>query len=140
MKENCLLIVFRMTTKRKHSEVTLKTKYEALEEFDKNRPNKEATIQFNVPRSALSTWRQPISIIFYRIDCFRIFWTTCRGNYRRRWWKWRWGIQWTNRTSLKKWSWQDRLGTLNRLGLFTEDLSFDPFNLKANPHNQSLKR
>ena len=71
MKESYLYIVLRITTKRKHNEVTLK--YEALQEFDKNRPNKEATIQFNVPRSALSTWRQPISIIFYRIDCFRIF-------------------------------------------------------------------
>ena len=65
-----------MTTKRKHNEVTLKTKYEALEEFDKNRPNKEATIQFNVPRSTLSTWRQPISTIFCWIDCFWISWTT----------------------------------------------------------------
>ena len=53
-----------MTTKRKHNEVTLKTKYEALEEFDKNRPNKEATIQFNVPGSTLSTWNQPISTIY----------------------------------------------------------------------------
>ena len=63
MKENCLCIVFRMTTKRMHNEVTLKTRYEALKEFDKNRPNKEAAIQFNVPRSTLSTWNQPISTI-----------------------------------------------------------------------------
>ena len=55
MKENCLCIVFRMTTKRKHDEVTLKTRYEALKEFDKNRPNKEAAIQFNDPRKTLST-------------------------------------------------------------------------------------
>ena len=41
MKESCLCIVFRMATKRKHNEVTLKAKYEALTEFDKNRPNKE---------------------------------------------------------------------------------------------------
>ena len=47
MKENCLYIVFRMTAKRKHNEVTLKTKYETLRDFDKNRPNKEPTIQFN---------------------------------------------------------------------------------------------
>ena len=64
MKENSLCIVFRMTTKRKHNEVTLKTKYEALEEFDKNRSNKEATTQFNVPRSTLSTSNQPISTLF----------------------------------------------------------------------------
>ena len=65
MKENCLCIVFRMTTKRKHNKVTLRTKYEALKEFDKNRPNKEVAIQFNVPRSALSTWNRPISTIVW---------------------------------------------------------------------------
>ena len=64
MKENCLCIAFRMTTKRKHNEMTLKTKYEALEEFDKNRPKKVAIIQFNVPRSTLFTWNQPVSTIF----------------------------------------------------------------------------
>ena len=63
MKGNCLRIVFRITTKRKHNEVTLKTKYEALKEFDKNRPNKEAAIQFNVRRSTHSTWNQPILTI-----------------------------------------------------------------------------
>ena len=52
-----------MTTNRKHNEVTLKAKYEALKEFDKNRPNKEAAIQFNVSRSALSIWNQPIQTI-----------------------------------------------------------------------------
>ena len=35
MEENCLCIEFRMATKRKHNEVTLKTKYEASKEFDK---------------------------------------------------------------------------------------------------------
>ena len=65
MKENCLCIVFRMTTKRKHNKVTLRTKYEALKESDKNRPNKEVAIQFNVPRSALSTWNRPISTIVW---------------------------------------------------------------------------
>ena len=59
MKENCLCIVFRITTKGKHNEVT----YEALTEFDKNRPNKEVSIRFNVPRSTLSTWSLPISTI-----------------------------------------------------------------------------
>ena len=44
MKENCLCIVFRMTRKRKHNEVTSKAKYEALTEIDKNRPNKEVAI------------------------------------------------------------------------------------------------
>ena len=46
--EDCLCIVLRMTTKRKHNKVTLKTEYEAMKEFDKNRPNKEVSIQFNV--------------------------------------------------------------------------------------------
>ena len=64
MKENCLCIASRIVTKRKHNKVTLKSKYEALEEFDKNRPNKEATIQFNVPGKTLSTWNQPISTIY----------------------------------------------------------------------------
>ena len=41
MKGNCLCIVFRMTTKRKHNEVTLKTKYKALEEFDKKNLTKK---------------------------------------------------------------------------------------------------
>ena len=41
------------------------------------------------------------------IDCFWIFWTTCRGNYRQGWWKWRWRIRWTNCRCLKKWSWRD---------------------------------
>ena len=49
-----------MTTKRKHNKVTLKKKYEALKEFDKDRPNKEVAIQFNVPRSTLSTLNHPI--------------------------------------------------------------------------------
>ena len=47
MKENCLYIVFIVTVKREHNEVTIKTKYETLREFDKNRPNKEPAIQFN---------------------------------------------------------------------------------------------
>ena len=55
MERNCLCNVFRITTKRKHNKVTLKTKYEALKDYDKNRPNQEAAIQFNVPRSTLST-------------------------------------------------------------------------------------
>ena len=52
-----------MTIKRKHNEVTSKTKYEALKVFDKNRPNKEVAIQFNVPKKTLFTWNQPISTI-----------------------------------------------------------------------------
>ena len=40
-----------MATRGKHNEMILKTKYEALKEFDKNRPNKEVAIQFNLPGS-----------------------------------------------------------------------------------------
>ena len=45
-----------MATKRKNNEVTLKTiKDETLKELDKNRPNKEVAIQFNVPGSTVAT-------------------------------------------------------------------------------------
>ena len=63
MEENGSCAVFSKTTKIEHNEVTLKIKYEALEVFDKNRPNIEIAIQFNVPRSTLSTWNQRISTI-----------------------------------------------------------------------------
>ena len=118
-------IVFRMTIKRKHNEVTSKTKYEALKVFDKNRPNKEVAIQFNVPKSTLSTWNQPISTIVCWIDCFWIFWTTCWGIYRWGWWKWRWRIGWK---TAHPWGNEadETIKTLNRLRLFTEDLGFDP--------------
>ena len=39
-----MCIVFRLTSERKHNELTLKTKYKTLKEFDKNRPNKEVAI------------------------------------------------------------------------------------------------
>ena len=38
-----------MATKRKHHEVTLKVKYEALKELEKGRPNKCAANQFSIP-------------------------------------------------------------------------------------------
>ena len=41
MQESYFCILFRMTTKRKHNKVTLKTKYEELKELDENRPNEE---------------------------------------------------------------------------------------------------
>ena len=47
-----------MATKTKHKEVTLKTKYEALKELDKNGLKKEVATQFNVPGSTLATWRK----------------------------------------------------------------------------------
>ena len=47
-----------MATKRKHNEVTLKTKYEVLKELNKNKPKKEVATQFNVPGSKLAAWRK----------------------------------------------------------------------------------
>ena len=44
-----------MATKRKHHEVTLKVKYEALKELEKGRPNKGVANQFSIPGSALAT-------------------------------------------------------------------------------------
>ena len=38
--------------------MTLKTKYEALKELDKNRSNKEVMIQFNVSGSTLAAWKK----------------------------------------------------------------------------------
>ena len=37
-----------MATKRKHHEVTLKVKYEALKELEKGRPNKDVANQFSI--------------------------------------------------------------------------------------------
>ena len=39
--------MFRMATKRKHNEVTLKTMYEEPTELEKNIPSKEVVIEFN---------------------------------------------------------------------------------------------
>ena len=57
------MLVYCVRNDRKKSISDLKAKYEALKEFDKNRPNKGAAIQFNVPRSTLPTRNQPISTI-----------------------------------------------------------------------------
>ena len=43
--------------KRKHHEVTLKVKYEALKELEKGRPNKGVANQFSIPGSTLATWK-----------------------------------------------------------------------------------
>ena len=47
-----------MATKRKHNEVTLKVKYEALKELEKGRPNKVVASQFGIPGSTLTTWKK----------------------------------------------------------------------------------
>ena len=47
----------KMATKRKHHEVTLKVKCEALKELEKGRPNKAVANQFSIPGSTLATWK-----------------------------------------------------------------------------------
>ena len=53
-----------MATKRKHHEVTLKAKFEALKELEKDRPNKDHANQFYIPRSTLATWKKNKMKIF----------------------------------------------------------------------------
>ena len=53
-----------MATKRKHNEVTLKVKYEALKELEKGRPNKDVANQFGIPGSTLATWKKSKEKIF----------------------------------------------------------------------------
>ena len=50
----------KMATKRKHHEVTstLKVKYEAIEELEKGRPNKDVANQFSIPGSTLATLKK----------------------------------------------------------------------------------
>ena len=47
-----------MTTKRKHREVTLKVKYEALKELEKRKPNKDVADHFSIPGSTLAIWKK----------------------------------------------------------------------------------
>ena len=53
-----------MATKRKHHEVTLKVKYEALKELEKGRPTKNVANQFSIPGSTLATWKKTKEKIF----------------------------------------------------------------------------
>ena len=53
-----------IVTKRKHHEVTLKVKYEALKEMEKGRPNKGVAKQFSIPGSTLATWKKNKEKIF----------------------------------------------------------------------------
>ena len=54
----------KMATKRKHHEVTLKVKYEALKELKKSRPNKDVANQFSITGSNLATWKKNKKKIF----------------------------------------------------------------------------
>ena len=129
-----MCIVFRIARKRKHNEVTLKAKYEAQKDLDKNRPNKEVAIQFNVPGSTLATWNQPILTMVCWRGRFWIFWKTCGGNYFREWRIWL-----TNCTSLKKWSWRDNWN-FEQIKSVHRGCKFWSFNLKTDPHYQSGKK
>ena len=45
----------KMAPNRKHYEVTLKVKYEALKELEKRRPNKDVANHLSIPGSTLAT-------------------------------------------------------------------------------------
>ena len=47
-----------MATERKHHEVTLKVKYEALKELEKDMTNKHVENKFSIPSSTLATWKK----------------------------------------------------------------------------------
>ena len=47
-----------MATERKHHEVTLKVKYEALKELEKDMTNKHVEKKFSIPGSTLATWKK----------------------------------------------------------------------------------
>ena len=53
-----------IATKRKHHEVTLKVKYEALKELEKDRPNKGVAKQLSIPGSTFTTWKKNKEKIF----------------------------------------------------------------------------
>ena len=53
-----------VATKRKHYEVTLKVKYEALKELEKGRPNKDVANQFSIAGSTLAHWKRNKEKIF----------------------------------------------------------------------------
>ena len=54
----------KIATKRKHHEVTLKVKYQALKELEKGKPKKDVSNQFSIPGSTLATWKNNKEKIF----------------------------------------------------------------------------
>ena len=44
-----VVVTHKMATKRKHREVTLKVKFEALKELEKGRQNKDVAKQYGIP-------------------------------------------------------------------------------------------
>ena len=59
-----MVVTHKMATKRKHQEVTLKIKYEALKELEKGRQNKDVAKQFGIPGSTLVTLKKSKENIF----------------------------------------------------------------------------
>ena len=47
-----------MASKRKHNEVTLKIKYNALKDLEKGHLTKDVAKEYNIPTSTLATWKK----------------------------------------------------------------------------------
>ena len=59
-----MVVTHKMATRRKHREVTLKVKFEALKELEKGRQNKDVAKQYGIPGSTLATWKKNKENIF----------------------------------------------------------------------------
>ena len=59
-----MVVIHKMATKRKHQEVTLKVKNEALKELEKGRQNKHVAKKYGIPGSTLATWKKNKEKIF----------------------------------------------------------------------------
>ena len=72
----------KMAAKRKHNEVTLKVKYNALKELEKGRPNKDVANQFSIPGSTLDTWKKNKKKIFDAFENSSLKTPTCQNRKR----------------------------------------------------------
>ena len=68
-----------------------------------------------------------------------MFWTICRGNYWRGWWKRRWRIRRTNRLSLQNWSWRGNRH-FEQIKAVHRGCRFSSFNVKADTHYRSERK
>ena len=59
-----MVVTHKMATKRKHQEVTLKVKYEAIKELEKCRQNKDVAKQYGIPGCSVATWKKNNEKIF----------------------------------------------------------------------------
>ena len=50
-----MVVTHKMAAKRKHQDVTLEIKYEALKELEMGRQNKDVAKQYGIPGSTLAT-------------------------------------------------------------------------------------